>query len=446
MKINPKALEQALAAIKPAVATRSAVEALSAVKITADANGAYAEATDVEISVEKRLPALELPAQPMEVLIAFADLHKAAKLYGKRPEVELTADLSDTLDERAARIREDQDRPPAWPRPFEHRTRAQKVLAYIAECEQIQPTYDLTISDGKRTMTFPGKRMEDFPTIDWNPAGESQWLDANGKAFADLLARTEPIASKDETRPILTGVCLDFRKQEDPVLTATDSYRLVARSMRGNRGFSIPVDGGVGSAMNIPARMLRMASKSIAKSERVTLSHAPPVSYRPAGEEIVPESKPEIVNGRVLLDIPEAGEIWSARLIEGQYPNWRQLVPDGAEVTVFLPKIGLAEAANIATAMLTKNCPARLCVNGNVKLSGAMPDGPSFEEIIDDAHYRGPEAVIPMEIGFNPEFLRDVAKTTGADTLELDLISPLRPGTFREGDDIHLLMPIRLNV
>lgn len=433
MKIKPKDLEIALSAVKPAVSSRSAVEALAAVRLIADANGAFLEATDMELAVEKQLPAVALPHEPMEALISFADLHKQVKLFAKREVVELTTVLPEATEYQVERARIDREEP----------TSAARVLAYIKACERLATTVNLVVSDGKRTLTFPGKRLEDWPNLDWNPPTERKWLQADGRALADIIARTEPVASRDETRPILTGVLLDLREGREHQLIATDSYRLIARQFPPGRTdlFDVPtVNGGIGHCMTIPARLLRTAAKSIAKAGQVSLSHVPAGKWTSDCDD-------QPVNGAVMIDIPDAGEVWRARLVEGQYPNYTQLLPEGFDLTVRVPKSGLADAANVAMAVLKKNEPTRFCVNGDVRMRGQAVDGPSFEEIIEDASHtgvwsRGGE----FEIGFNPEYLRDVAKTTAGDELELCLISPLRPGLFRDGDDLHLLMPIRLNV
>lgn len=391
LSLEPKVLADALAAVKPCVGTRSAVQALSGVRVKADWLGAYLYATDTDVSVRKRITGLHVGPE-LDALVSHAELAKAAKLFAKRTEVRLELPAVDPEE---------------------------KVMRR-----------ELVVTDGRRTIKLPFLRMEDHPPEPNWVAGELL-LQAQGKELASVITRSATFASKDETRPILTGMYLDLTGTNETGLAAgaemvtTDSYRLSV----------IPVDGTCGDSKlscNIPARALKLAAKSMGKGGTVTLYHAHPL---------------------VRISIPEAGEDYTVRQLEGQFPNYRQLIPDAWEHDVTMPRTSLAEACEVAVAFCTNNAPARLSLNGSVSLHGYVPDGAGFEEHVDGAEWhrtRGsdPTPVDSLEIGFNPEFLRDIVKACEGETVLLSLISPLRPGlvTDHASGAKYLLMPIRLNV
>lgn len=445
MKISPKVLADALASVKPAVATRSAIEALSGVRVKAShRDGATLEATNLGFAVEKTLDCISVPpaSEALDALVSHADLQKAAKLFGKREAIELESEVG------FPNMRSD---PEQLCENLEHQQRQRhgvphghRVVDYLKLVEaQVlgREQEELVVTDGWRTIRLPMLKRQDWPEIDWNPPGETLVVEANGANLADQIKRVTVCASTDETRPILTGVCIDTNRGR---LVATDSYRLMATHIPGDvRAFDKP--------MNVPAKLLKLAAKAMPKS-LARVSFAPEIiQWRVAGEPGIRSEAREADSyaaGFVLIDLPDIGEVWRGRLIEGNFPNYEQLIPDASELVVDMPVRVLNEAADVAIAFAKGNAPAVLGINGRCTLSGSNVDGPSFEEVLEDVSYTVPGTpAMPFEMGFNPEFLRDVAKAASGDRLKLSLITPMRPATFTDGaGDLHLLMPIRLNV
>ena len=135
----------------------------------------------------------------------------------------------------------------------------------------------------------------------------------------------------------------------------------------------------------------------------------------------------------------------SSRLIDGQFPNYRQLLPESVEHELRLASGELTDVVRRISLLAQKNAPLRLSFSeGTLTVSAQTPDvGEASEAVPVPFHGE------PFEIGFNPEFLRDGLESIETDELVLKLISPLRPGLIESpdsGDFVYLIMPIRLNV
>jgi DNA polymerase-3 subunit beta len=163
---------------------------------------------------------------------------------------------------------------------------------------------------------------------------------------------------------------------------------------------------------------------------------------------IVPGEEAEAVEVWLLPNqaVLRAGSVvLNTRLIEGQFPNYRQLLPDSYDHDVRLPKPEFLDVCRRVSQLALRNAPLRLSfAPGELTVAAETPE-------IGDATETMPAAFEgePLEIGFNPEFLKDGIESIEGEELLLRLISPLRPGLLQpvEGDDFsYLVMPIRLNV
>jgi DNA polymerase-3 subunit beta len=132
----------------------------------------------------------------------------------------------------------------------------------------------------------------------------------------------------------------------------------------------------------------------------------------------------------------------TTRRIEGQFPNYHQLLPESFESEVTLPRDELLEVVRRVSVMAQRNAPLRLrFAEGELTVSAQTQD-------VGEAHETMPAAFSgeALDIGFNPEFLRDGIESVDGDELRLKLISPLRPAVLQgTGNDFsYLIMPIRL--
>jgi DNA polymerase-3 subunit beta len=135
----------------------------------------------------------------------------------------------------------------------------------------------------------------------------------------------------------------------------------------------------------------------------------------------------------------------SARRIDGQFPNYRQLVPQAFDHEIPASREELLDVVRRTSSVLMTHraLPLRLAFQqGQLTVSAQTQDvGEAHESMPVDFHGE------PMEIGFNAEFLRDGIESVEGDTVKLKLTSPLRPGLVQgeDGSFSYLIMPIRLS-
>ena len=273
---------------------------------------------------------------------------------------------------------------------------------------------DVEVVSGPASFHLRTLPPEDFPTLP-DPGGEIVKLSA--AAFSETVGRVARAASRDETRPHLTGVLVSASERELRMV-ATDSYRLSVKET----ALEEALDGSIEA--NVPARALqevtRIASTTGAEEVGVTTSQ----------NQVVFEV------GSVVL---------SSRLVEGRFPNYRQLLPETYEHELHIPGDELAGVVRRISLMAQKNAPLRLAfAEGELTVSAQTPDVGEASEPLPV-----PFAGEPIEIGFNPDFLRDGLESVASGDVVLKLISALRPGLIEAGDGsgfLYLIMPIRLNV
>jgi DNA polymerase-3 subunit beta len=266
----------------------------------------------------------------------------------------------------------------------------------------------LEVASGSYTSKVNVFSAEDFPRL---PGLDVPLHTIAAPALLGTIEKVARAASRDESRPVLTGILVQF-EGDKLTMAATDSYRLSVKETQ--LGESGPELDAI-----IPARALQELSRLAAGTEVVQLG--------------VQEN--HVVFG--------AGDVWlTTRRIDGQFPNYKQLLPETFEVEVTTAREPLLEVIRRAGVMAQRNAPLRLrFAEGELAVSAQTQDvGEAKESLQID--YAGE----PLEIGFNAEFLRDGLEAIGGDTVQLRLINPLRPGLLSVPDESfwYLIMPIRL--
>jgi DNA polymerase III subunit beta len=281
---------------------------------------------------------------------------------------------------------------------------------------ELRPTeQDVELVSGSATFHIRTLRLEDFPPLP-EPNGDEQ-LEVPGPALVETVLKVARAASRDETRPVLTGILVSAGERELR-MAATDSYRLAVK----DTALEAPLERSFEA--NVPARALQELTRIVQHeaAERIR------VSLR--ANQVVFEA---------------AGVVLSSRLIDGQFPNVRQLLPDAYEHELRLAGSEIAGVVRRISLLAQKNAPLRLSfTEGELTVSARTPDVGEARETVP-VPFQGE----PFEIGFNPDFLRDGLEAVEAGDLLLKLISPLRPGLIQAADGSgfqYLLMPIRLNV
>jgi DNA polymerase-3 subunit beta len=350
-----------------AVSTRSTLPSLGGILAIADGSTVTLRATDMELALSRALDEAEIESEGTVLLPG-----------------RLLADVARNL--------------PAGKVTLEHRAEQRDV--------------ELTAGGARfHLRTLPA---EDFPRL---PEFEGDPVKLPAAMLAETIERVARAASRDEVRPILTGVLLQAEENR-LTMVATDSYRLSVKHTELETPLTQPLEA------NVPARALRELSRTIA------------VEGPDEVEIALPRNQIVFRSGPVLL---------SSRLIEGQFPSWRQLVPESFEHEVRLPREGLLEIARRIGQLAQRNAPLRLAfASGELTVAAETPDVGDASESLP-APYEGE----PMEIAFNPQFLIEGVDSIDGDELTIQLSSPLRPGLLRpvgREDFSYLVMPIRLNV
>jgi DNA polymerase-3 subunit beta len=265
------------------------------------------------------------------------------------------------------------------------------------------------IHSGAASYRLHTYNAEDFPRLPEPDAAERHEVDR--ETLLETVARVSRSASRDESRPVLTGVLMRFEPGK-LVMAATDSYRLSVKET--------PMEGTVPELEAIvPARALGELARVAQAGEQIQLG--------------VHENQVVFSTGDALL---------TTRRIDGQFPNYNQLVPDAFDHELSLPREELLDVVRRVSVMAQRNSPLRLrFADGELTVSAQTQDVGEARESLPVSF-----AGEPLEIGFNAEFLRDGIESVVGDQLRMKLISPLRPAVLQgENDDfLYLIMPIRL--
>jgi DNA polymerase-3 subunit beta len=354
-------LAASLGVVARAVSTRSSVQILSGILLRAESGALELTATDMELSLRTSLRA-EVDGDGAVVVPGRLLLEIARLLPGQ--EVTL-----------------------------EHRGE-EGVLR--VECG----------AAGYRLNTYSAEDFPRLPDLD-----AVQTFSVGREPLLETVNRVARSASRDESRPVLTGIHARFEGGK-LVMAATDSYRLSVKET--------PLEeAGPDLEAIIPARALGELVRIAGSGERVEVGvHENQVVFAVDG-------------------------VWLAtRRIDGQFPNYRQLLPETFEHELALPRLELLDIVRRVAVMAQRNSPLRLrFAEGELTVSAQTQDVGEARESMP-VEFTGE----PLEIGFNAEFLRDGIDSVGGDELQLRLISPLRPGLIQApGDDFwYLIMPIRL--
>jgi DNA polymerase-3 subunit beta len=349
------------------VSTRSAIQTLSGVLLSVDGGSAELQATDTELGIRASVDAQ-------------VERDGAVVVPGR-----LLLDVARSL--------------PADSISLEYRASEQ----------------DVEVKSGSATFHLRTLPLDDFPKL---PApGSDATVAVPAAAFIETVDRVARSASRDETRPHLTGV-LVTATGNTLRMVATDSYRLSVKET------SLEQQLGGDLEVNVPARTLQELSRIAASVEAAEITVT-------------------ALENQVVFSVGDI--VLSSRLVEGRFPNYQQLLPEAYEHELRVDRGELLEVVRRVSLLAQKNAPLRLAfADGQLEVSAQTPDiGEASESL--PVPFKGE----PLAIGFNPEFFRDGLDSAETDEIVLKLISPLRPGLIQSGADggfIYLVMPIRLNV
>jgi DNA polymerase-3 subunit beta len=363
MKISVRRdeLVQRLSVVSRAVSTRATVQILSGILLRPAGDGLELAATDMELSLRTTLSAQ-------------VEGEGAIVVPGRR-----LVDLAKLLPSDDVEI--------------EHRPEESVVH----------------VTAGSASYTLHTYNAEDFPRLPELDAVST--FSVEREALLETINRVARSASRDESRPVLTGILARFETGK-LVMAATDSYRLSVKetALTGQ----VPELEAI-----IPARALQELARIAVAGDEVELG---------------------VHENQVVFSADDVS--MTTRRIDGQFPNYRQLLPEAFEHELALPRAELLDVVRRAAVMIERTSPLQLrFADGELTVTARTHEvGESKESL--PAPYTGE----PLEIGFNADFLRDGLESVTGDEVRVKLINPLRPAVLQgESDDFtYLVMPIRL--
>ncbi|MGH9035121.1 MAG: DNA polymerase III subunit beta [Acidimicrobiia bacterium] len=284
------------------------------------------------------------------------------------------------------------------------------------------------ITSGRSDFKLRVLPADDFPRLP-ELAGSGVRMDA--AALADALRQVIPAASRDDARPILTGVLL-VAEGSGLRLVATDSYRLAVRDLPGETTLAAALSGAAAEG-----RHVLVPAKALGELQRLLGASGGP-------EGGAAQVEVSFSDRDACFDTARARV--STRLIEGQFPNYQQLIPSGYPNRLTVVRESFMEAVKRVRLIGRDrdNAPIRLAMGpGGLELTAVVHDVGQASEGLD-AKYEG----IETTVAFNPEFLLDgLAAITSEEVLveTLDTSKPAIVRSAEDGDFLYLLMPVRVS-
>jgi len=263
---------------------------------------------------------------------------------------------------------------------------------------------------------------DDFPTI---PEKEgSPIFQINAAEFADAIARTAFAAGTDESRPVLTGILMEATKKE-LTMVAVDGFRLSRKKLK----LSEEIEKGISEI--IPARALIEVERLV----------------RDIDDEKETMDVYLLGNKNQMLFKTNDIEL-STRLIEGKFPNYKQIIPTEKSLSFVIEKsemVDMLKVVNIFARNVVGN-KARYKVDAEkqeLSLSANVIDVGNNESTIKINKVEGDD----LETGYNAMFLKDMIGSIYSDKVIFETNGSTSPGVFLDAEDknfLHIVMPMRL--
>ncbi len=305
-----------------------------------------------------------------------------------------------------------------------------RLLADITKSLPAQPVEisvdgsRVTITCGSAKFSLPTMPVEDYPQL---PAMPQRAGEVAGEVFGQAVAQVAIAAGRDDTLPMLTGVRMEIGT-EKLTLVATDRFRLAMREFEWHSGGDVPAD----TAVLVPARTLAEAAKTLGTSGNTV--------------EI------SLASGDGLLGLAGSGRRATTRLLDAEFPKYRQLLPSEHTAAAVIGVSSLVDAIKRVSLVAERGTQVRLEFSeGTLKLSAGGDDEGSAEEELG-VEFTGE----PVTIAFNPGYLLDGLGALHTERAHLSFTTPNRPALVKPvGEDdtgnsvvlagyLYLLMPVRL--
>ncbi len=285
----------------------------------------------------------------------------------------------------------------------------------------------LTCGSAKFTLlTMP---VEDYPTLPQMPPPTGS---VGSDVFAAAVNQVAVAAGRDDTLPVLTGVRVEI-EGDIITLAATDRYRLAVRELRWNPG-----QPDISAAALVPARTLADTARSLTSGAEVSIALGLP--GQTGGDN---------ATGEGMIGFEGGGRRTTTRLLDGEFPKFRSLLPDQVKAVAELQAAAFIESVKRVSLVAERSTPVRLAFSaGQLVLEAGTGDEAQAVEALE-ASLEGDD----IQIAFNPQYLLDGLAAIDSDTARISFTIPTKPAVITgkptgdnpaQPDYRYLLMPIRL--
>jgi DNA polymerase-3 subunit beta len=279
----------------------------------------------------------------------------------------------------------------------------------------------VVVTCGSSRFQLPTLPLDEYPTLPELPEASGT---IGSDAFAAAVSSVAIAAGRDDSLPVLTGIRVEI-DGEEVTLAATDRYRLAVRTLRWS-----PTDPSMQATALIPARTLADAVKSLTTGAEITLA----LSSGGSGEG--------------LLGLAGGDRRTTTRLLDGEFPKYRSLLPTTSTATATVDASALSEAVRRVSLVASRTSPIRFTftADGLTLEAGGLDEAEAAESLPVD--FDGEE----LTIAFNATYLLDGLGSLDSDEAQLSFTAPSKPavltgksGTDTDSDHRYLLMPVRLS-
>ncbi|MEV0671317.1 DNA polymerase III subunit beta [Mycobacterium sp. NPDC050441] len=291
----------------------------------------------------------------------------------------------------------------------------------------------VALTCGSARFSLPTLAVEDYPAL---PTLPEETGVVSSELFAEAIGQVAVAAGRDDTLPMLTGIRVEI-SGESVVLAATDRFRLAVRELTWETGAA-----DIEAAVLVPAKTLAEAAKAGTDGNQVHLSLG-------SGESVGKEG---------LLGIRSNGKRSTTRLLDAEFPKFRQLLPSEHTAVATIGVAELTEAIKRVALVADRGAQIRMEFGEDaLRLSAGADDVGRAEEDLP-VEFAGD----PLTIAFNPTYLTDGLSSLRSDRVTFGFTTPSRPAVLRPTDEdggtgggsgpfpaaktdyVYLLMPVRL--
>lgn len=295
----------------------------------------------------------------------------------------------------------------------------------------------LVLTAGSARFTLPTLPVDEYPAL---PVMPQRTATVEGQTLADAVAQVAVAAGRDDTLPQLTGIYAEFDLEQQAVwLVATDRYRVAARR--------IPITPAPGATLPIPKTQPTLPDQE-PPAPRLPGVLIPARTLADTAKSLAEQPVDWAVT-EGLVALSAAGLRTTTRLLEGEFPRWRVLIPSEFATTVLVDRDALADAVARVAVVAQANTPVRLRVDGGAQQiwveAGHGDDAQAVDEVVAQIEGDG------VDIAFNPIFLLAALRSVADPMVRIGMQSSTKPAlvTGSDQDDqdpehLHILMPVRL--